>query len=98
MMPETSSSTNARPCPKSSSTSPGGDFVDRVWKDSDRPTRVLRSSDSMLRSTRVGRSLSFQTLSTKSPPGEVELLFGHGLAFVLEEVSGIIAQHLFYLF
>src|SRR5690242_19759772 len=27
---------------------PGGDFVDRVWKDSDRPTRVLRSIESML--------------------------------------------------
>src|SRR5215510_13078509 len=27
---------------------PGPDFVDRVWKDSDRPTRVLRSLESML--------------------------------------------------
>jgi class I fructose-bisphosphate aldolase len=27
---------------------PGHDFVDRVWKDSDRPTRVLRSLESML--------------------------------------------------
>jgi len=27
---------------------PGGDFVSRVWKDSDRPTRVLRSLESML--------------------------------------------------
>src|SRR5437773_11390905 len=27
---------------------PGGDFVDRIWKDSDRPTRVLRSLESML--------------------------------------------------
>src|SRR5438105_9799551 len=27
---------------------PGGDFVDRVWKDSDRPTRVLRSIESLL--------------------------------------------------
>src|SRR5579864_7665310 len=26
---------------------PGPDFVDRVWKDSDRPTRVLRSLESM---------------------------------------------------
>ena len=29
--------------------------------------------------------------------GEVELLFGHGLALVLEEVSGVTSQHLFYL-
>ncbi|HKW60661.1 MAG TPA: class I fructose-bisphosphate aldolase [Candidatus Dormibacteraeota bacterium] len=27
---------------------PGPDFVDRVWKDSDRPTRVLRSLESMI--------------------------------------------------
>ena len=27
---------------------PGPDFIDRVWKDSDRPTRVLRSLESML--------------------------------------------------
>src|SRR6266480_761174 len=27
---------------------PGGDFVDRVWKDSDRPVRVLRSLEEML--------------------------------------------------
>ena len=27
---------------------PGPDFVDRVWKDSDRPTRVLRSLESLL--------------------------------------------------
>jgi fructose-bisphosphate aldolase, class I len=27
---------------------PGPDFVDQVWKDSDRPTRVLRSLESML--------------------------------------------------
>ncbi|HVH63829.1 MAG TPA: class I fructose-bisphosphate aldolase, partial [Candidatus Dormibacteraeota bacterium] len=27
---------------------PGPDFVNRVWKDSDRPTRVLRSLESML--------------------------------------------------
>jgi class I fructose-bisphosphate aldolase len=27
---------------------PGHDFVDRVWKDSDRPTRVLRSIESLL--------------------------------------------------
>ena len=26
---------------------PGPDFVDRVWKDSDRPTRVLRSLQSL---------------------------------------------------
>src|ERR1700736_3155456 len=27
---------------------PGPDFVDRIWKDSDRPTRVLRSIESLL--------------------------------------------------
>ena len=27
---------------------PGGDFVDRVWKDSDRPVRVLRSLEELL--------------------------------------------------
>jgi fructose-bisphosphate aldolase, class I len=26
---------------------PGPDFVERVWKDSDRPTRVLRSLESL---------------------------------------------------
>jgi class I fructose-bisphosphate aldolase len=34
--------------PKEELHLPGPDFVDRVWKDSDRPTRVLRSIDSML--------------------------------------------------
>src|SRR5881296_1788255 len=34
--------------PKEELHLPGGDFVDRVWKDSDRPTRVLRSLESML--------------------------------------------------
>ena len=33
--------------PKSQLHLPGPDFVDRVWKDSDRPTRVLRSLQSM---------------------------------------------------
>src|SRR6266480_4636763 len=34
--------------PKEQLHLPGGDFVDRVWKDSDRPTRVLRSFESLL--------------------------------------------------
>src|SRR5207245_8762127 len=34
--------------PKEQLHLPGGDFVDRVWKDSDRPTRVLRSIESLL--------------------------------------------------
>src|SRR5881296_1858523 len=34
--------------PKEQLHLPGGDFVDRVWKDSDRPTRVLRSLESLL--------------------------------------------------
>src|SRR5712672_2991368 len=33
--------------PKEQLHLPGGDFVDRVWKDSDRPTRVLRSFESL---------------------------------------------------
>jgi len=34
--------------PKEQLHLPGHDFVDRTWKDSDRPTRVLRSLESML--------------------------------------------------
>src|SRR2546421_12834615 len=34
--------------PKEQLHLPGGDFIDRVWKDSDRPTRVLRSMESLL--------------------------------------------------
>jgi fructose-bisphosphate aldolase, class I len=34
--------------PKDQLHLPGPDFVDRIWKDSDRPTRVLRSIESML--------------------------------------------------
>src|SRR5581483_10182788 len=34
--------------PKDQLYLPGGDFVSRVWKDSDRPTRVLRSLESMV--------------------------------------------------
>src|SRR6267143_298186 len=34
--------------PKEQLHLPGGDFVERVWKDSDRPTRVLRSIESLL--------------------------------------------------
>src|SRR6202011_2584029 len=34
--------------PKAMLHLPGHDFVDRVWKDSDRPTRVLRSLQSMV--------------------------------------------------
>src|SRR5438552_315071 len=34
--------------PKEQLHLPGGDFIDRVWKDSDRPTRVLRSFESLL--------------------------------------------------
>src|SRR5436305_1873265 len=34
--------------PKEQLHLPGGDFDDRVWKDSDRPTRVLRSIESLL--------------------------------------------------
>jgi fructose-bisphosphate aldolase, class I len=33
---------------------PGPDFVDRVWKDSDRPTRVLRGLQSMFEHGRLG--------------------------------------------
>ncbi len=34
--------------PKEQLHLPGADFVDRIWKDSDRPTRVLRSFESLL--------------------------------------------------
>src|SRR6202521_6043778 len=34
--------------PKEQLHLPGGDVVDRIWKDSDRPTRVLRSFQSLL--------------------------------------------------
>src|SRR5438445_10597805 len=34
--------------PKEQLHRPGGDFVDRIYKDGDRPTRVLRSLESML--------------------------------------------------
>jgi fructose-bisphosphate aldolase, class I len=34
--------------PKEQLHLPGGDFVDRVWKDSDRPVRVLRSLQELL--------------------------------------------------
>jgi fructose-bisphosphate aldolase, class I len=33
---------------------PGPDFIDRVWKDSDRPTRVLRSLQSLFEHGRLG--------------------------------------------
>jgi class I fructose-bisphosphate aldolase len=39
--------------PKSQLHLPGPDFVDRVWKDSDRPTRVLRSLQSMFEHGRL---------------------------------------------
>src|SRR5437016_1467393 len=35
---------------------PGHDFVDRVWKDSDRPTRVLRSLQSLFGHGRLART------------------------------------------
>src|SRR5436853_6353353 len=39
--------------PKEQLHLPGGDFVDRVWKDSDRPTRVLGSFESLLNHGRL---------------------------------------------
>src|SRR5690348_4688712 len=39
--------------PKEQLHLPGGDFVDRVWKDSDRPTRVLSSLQSLLEHGRL---------------------------------------------
>ncbi len=42
--------------PKSQLHLPGPDFVDRVWKDSDRPTRVLRSLQSLFEHGRLGGS------------------------------------------
>jgi fructose-bisphosphate aldolase, class I len=40
--------------PKSQLHLPGPDFLERVWKDSDRPTRVLRSLQSMWDHGRLG--------------------------------------------
>jgi class I fructose-bisphosphate aldolase len=40
--------------PKEQLHLPGPDFVDRVWKDSDRPTRVLRSLQSIHDNGRLG--------------------------------------------
>ena len=40
--------------PKEQLHLPGPDFIDRVWKDSDRPTRVLRSLQSMAEHGRLG--------------------------------------------
>src|SRR3989440_5731014 len=39
--------------PKSQLHLPGPDFVERIWKDSDRPTRVLRSLQSMFEHGRL---------------------------------------------
>src|SRR6195256_6283277 len=39
--------------PKTQLHLPGPDFVDRVWKDSDRPTRVLRSMQSLFEHGRL---------------------------------------------
>jgi class I fructose-bisphosphate aldolase len=39
--------------PKAQLHLPGPDFVDRIWKDSDRPTRVLRSMQSMFEHGRL---------------------------------------------
>jgi fructose-bisphosphate aldolase, class I len=42
--------------PKDQLHLPGPDFVDRIWKDSDRPTRVLRSLESLLDHGRLART------------------------------------------
>ncbi|HVC75533.1 MAG TPA: class I fructose-bisphosphate aldolase [Candidatus Micrarchaeaceae archaeon] len=39
--------------PKTQLHLPGPDFVDRIWKDSDRPTRVLRSLQSLIEHGRL---------------------------------------------
>jgi len=39
--------------PKAQLHLPGPDFVDRIWKDSDRPTRVLRSLQSLFEHGRL---------------------------------------------
>src|SRR5574340_1521748 len=39
--------------PKEQLHLPGPDFVDRVWKESDRPTRVLRSLESLIEHGRL---------------------------------------------
>src|SRR6266513_1621669 len=42
--------------PKAQLHLPGADFVDRIWKDSDRPTRVLRSLQAMFDHGRLAGS------------------------------------------
>src|SRR5215472_4908746 len=42
--------------PKEQLHLPGGDFVNRVWKDSDRPTRVLSSIQALLSHGRLART------------------------------------------
>src|SRR3982074_2735036 len=42
--------------PKEQLHLPGPDFIDRVWKDSDRPTRVLRSLQSLMDHGRLART------------------------------------------
>jgi class I fructose-bisphosphate aldolase len=42
--------------PKEQLHLPGPDFIDRVWKDSDRPTRVLRSLESLIDHGRLART------------------------------------------
>ncbi|MFI4972405.1 MAG: class I fructose-bisphosphate aldolase, partial [Hyphomicrobiales bacterium] len=42
--------------PKEQLHLPGPDFIDRVWKDSDRPTRVLRSLQSLIDHGRLART------------------------------------------
>jgi class I fructose-bisphosphate aldolase len=42
--------------PKAQLHLPGPDFVDRIWKDSDRPTRVLRSLQALFEHGRLSRT------------------------------------------
>src|SRR5438552_18410247 len=51
-----------QPIPQAQLHLPGGDFVDRIWKDSDRPTRVLRSLESMLDHGRLAGTGYFSIL------------------------------------
>src|ERR1700694_446396 len=41
---------------------PGPDFVDRAWKDSDRPTRVVRSIQALFENGRLAGTGSLSTL------------------------------------
>ena len=45
---------NSQTIPKDQLHLPGGDIIDRVWRDSDRPVTVLRNLQTLLNHGRLG--------------------------------------------